>query len=162
MLELLVYLRANGFKTYICSGGGIDFMRVVSEKTYGIVPENVIGSNARDRFEKIDGKWQLMKTGEDLFNNDKTGKPVGIDLHIGRKPIFAAGNVRSGGDISMLTYCHSNQLPSLQMLVNHDDADREFAYSEKDSASLNAAREQGWHVVSMKSDWKQIFAFRKE
>jgi phosphoglycolate phosphatase-like HAD superfamily hydrolase len=162
MLELLAYLRGNGFKTYICSGGGIDFMRVVSETTYGISPENVIGSNARDRFEKIDGKWQLMKTGEDLFVNDKTGKPVGIDLHIGRKPIFAAGNVRSGGDISMLTYCHSNQLPSLQVLVNHDDADREFAYSEKDSASLNAAREQGWQVVSMKSDWKQIFSFREE
>ncbi len=162
MVELLAYLRSNGFETHICSGGGIDFLRVFSRPTYGINPANVIGSSTLDRFERIDGQWQLTKTRKGLFVNDKSGKPVGIELHIGRKPIFAAGNVRSGGDIAMLTYCHSHRLPSLQILVNHDDGDREFVYSEKDNASLNAAKEQGWHVVSMKSDWKQIFSFGDE
>ena len=158
MIELLVHLRANDFKTYICSGGGIDFMRVIAEQAYGIAPENVIGSNGRDVFTQVDGQWQLIKTADDLFNNDKAGKPVGIDLHIGRKPILAVGNVRSGGDIGMLTYCHSNPLPSLQILINHDDAQREYAYAEKDNASLNAAKAQGWHVVNMKADWKTIFS----
>ena len=158
MLELLAYLRANDFKTYIASGGGIDFMRVISEETYGIVPENVIGSNGRNVFKQVDGKWQLFKTAEHLNINDKTEKPVGIDLHIGRKPIFAAGNVRSGGDIGMLTYSHSNTLPSFQLLVNHDDDKREYAYAEKDNASLKQAKAQGWNVVNIKSDWKTIFS----
>jgi len=158
MVELLAYLRANDFKTYICSGGGIDFMRVISEETYGIVPENVIGSNGRNVFKQVDGKWQLIKTAEHLNINDKSEKPVGIDLHIGRKPIFAGGNVRSGGDIGMLTYCHSNTLPSFQLLVNHDDDEREYAYAEKDNASLKQAKAQGWNVVNIKSDWKTIFS----
>jgi len=160
MLELLQYLRANGFKTYICSGGGIDFMRVMAEDTYGVVPENVIGSNGRNIFKQIEGKWQLMKKADSIFKNDKEGKPEGIDLHIGRTPIFAAGNVRSGGDIAMLTYCQTNTLPSFQLMINHDDHEREFAYSEKDNASLNAAKENRWFVVNMKSDWKQIFSFQ--
>ena len=158
MVQLLEYLRANGFKTYICSGGGIDFMRVISEECYGIVPENVIGSNGQPEFKQIDGKWCLVKTANHLFNNDKLTKPVGIDLHIGRKPIFAGGNVRSGGDIGMLTYCHSNTLPSFQLLVNHDDDKREYAYAEKDNASLKQAKAQGWNVVNIKSDWKTIFS----
>ncbi|TWU31603.1 HAD family hydrolase [Novipirellula artificiosorum] len=158
MVELLAYLRANGFKTYICSGGGIDFMRAISEETYGIVPENVIGTNGRNVFKQVDGKWQLFKTADHLFFNDKATKPTGIDLHIGRKPIFAGGNVRSGGDIGMLTYCHSNTLPSFQLLVNHDDDEREYAYAEKDNASLKTAKAQGWHVLNMKSDWKTIFS----
>ena len=140
MVELLAYLRANGFKTYICSGGGIDFMRVISEETYGIVPENVIGTNGRNKFKQVDGQWQLFKTADHLFFNDKATKPTGIDLRIGRKPIFAGGNVRSGGDIGMLTYCHSNTLPSFQLLVNHDDDKREYAYAEKDNASLKQAK----------------------
>jgi hypothetical protein len=162
MVELLQYLRANDFKTYICSGGGIDFMRVIAPDMYGIVPENVIGSNARNVFQQVDGKWQLTKTAKDLFNNDKLGKPVGIDLHIGRVPIFSAGNVRTGGDIAHLTYCRSNTLPTLQLMLNHDDAEREYAYSEKDNASLKAAKQQGWHVVSIKDDWKRVFSFQSK
>jgi len=157
MVELLEYLRANGFKTYICSGGGIDFMRVISEDMYGIVPENVIGSNARNIYKQVDGQWQLMKTAEQLFNNDKAGKPEGIDLHIGRTPIFSGGNVRTGGDIEMLEYCASNTLPNFQLLINHDDDVREYAYSEKDNASINAANKGGWHVVNMKGEWNVIF-----
>jgi len=162
MVELLDYLRANGFKTYICSGGGIHFMRVISEEAYGIVPENVIGSHGKAAFELRDGKWAIVKKPEIGLINDRAGKPVGIDLHIGRKPILAAGNVRSGGDIAMLAYCQSNKRPSLQLLINHDDAEREFAYREKDNASLNAARKHGWVVVSMKRDWKRMFSFDKE
>ena len=159
MLELLRYLRANGFKTYICSGGGIDFMRVFAEDTYGIVPENVIGSFAVNTFEQVDGKWTIIKDKKNLFINDGLGKPVGIDRQIGRIPIFACGNVRSGGDIGQLTYSHTNPLPNFQLLINHDDDVREFAYAEKDNASLNAAKEQGWQVVSMKKDWKRVFPF---
>jgi len=159
MLELLGYLRANGFKTYICSGGGIDFMRVFAEDTYGIVPENVIGSFSMNTFEQVDGKWQIIKDKKNLFINDGLTKPVGIDRQIGRIPIFACGNVRSGGDIGQLTYSHTNPLPNFQLLINHDDDVREFAYSEKDNASLNAAQKGGWQVVSMKKDWKRIFPF---
>jgi len=159
MLELLEYLRSNGFKTYICSGGGIDFMRVIAGNTYGVVPENIIGSSGRNVFREVNGKWQLMKTSDHFFKDDKEGKPEGIDLHVGRIPIFAGGNVRNGGDIAMLTYCQMNTLPSFQLLVNHDDDVREFAYAEKDNASLNEAKAGGWHVVSMKNDWKKIFSF---
>jgi len=124
MLELLDYLCRNGFKIYICSGGSIHLVRVISEEVYGIVPENVIGSHGKAAFELRDEKWAIVKKPEIGLINDMTGKPVGINLHIGRKPILAAGNVRSGGDIVMLTYCRSNTLPSLQILVNHDDAKR--------------------------------------
>ena len=159
MIDLLRYLRANGFKNYICSGGGIDFMRVFAEETYGIVPENVIGSFAMNKFEQVDGKWKIIKDNKNLFINDGLTKPVGIDQKIGRIPIFVAGNVRSGGDIGQLTYSHTNELPNFQLLINHDDDVREFAYSEKDNASLNAAQKGGWQVVSMKTDWKRIFPF---
>jgi len=159
MLELLDFLRANGFKTYICSGGGIDFMRVVSEDIYRIVPEQVIGSNGRNVFKEVQGRWQLVKTADQIFKNDKEGKPEGIDLHVGRVPIFAAGNVRSGGDIAMLTFSRTNPLPSFQLLINHDDGEREFAYAEKNNTSLEAARQGDWHVVSMKDDWKAIFPY---
>ncbi len=157
MLELLRYLRANGFKTYICSGGGKAFMRVFTESTYGVVPENVIGSFAMNSFEQMDGTWKIVKKAENLFVNDGLTKPAGIEQQIGRIPIFVGGNVRTGGDIGQLTYGHSNELPNFQLLINHDDDEREFAYSEDDNASLNAADEQGWHVVSMKNDWKRIF-----
>jgi hypothetical protein len=161
MLELLRYLRTNGFKTYICSGGGVAFMRVFSEDTYGVVPENVIGSFAMNTFKQVDGRWQIVKDKQNLFINDGLTKPVGIDQKIGRVPIFVGGNVRTGGDIGQLTYSHTNPLPNFQLLINHDDDVREFAYSEKDNASLNAAKKGGWHVVSMKNDWKHIFAFEK-
>lgn len=162
MLELLAYLRAKGFKTYIVSGGGIHFMRTIAEETYGVDPENVIGSHGKTAFEKRGESWELVKKPEIAFVNDKRGKPVAIDLHIGRKPIFAAGNVRSGGDIAMLTYCQTNKLPTLQILVNHDDPNREFQYSETNNASLNAARKNGWAVVSIKKDWKRVFPFGKQ
>lgn len=161
MLELLEYLRENDFKTYICSGGGIDFMRVKTEEMYGIVPENVIGSFAMNSFEQVDGQWKIVKGDNNLFVNDGLTKPVGIERHIGRIPIFVAGNVRSGGDIGQLSYSMTHSLPNFQLLINHDDEVREFAYSEKDSASLQAAKEGEWHVVSMKKDWLKIFAFDK-
>lgn len=159
MLELLVYLRANDFKTYICSGGGIDFMRVISEPTYGIVPENVIGSFAMNAFKQMDGDWVIVKEGKGIFICDKDTKPVGIDQHIGRIPIFVAGNVRTGGDIGQLTYSSTNPLANFQLLVNHNDSIREFAYSEKNNESLDAAKAGNWHVVSMKDDWLTIFPF---
>ena len=159
MLELLQYLRKNEFKTYICSGGGNSLMRVFAEDVYGIVPENVIGTFAMNTFEQVDGKWQIVKGTKNFFMNDKDTKPATIDQRIGRIPIFVGGNVRSGGDIGQLTYSQTNTLPNFQLIVNHDDDVREFAYAEKDNASLNAAQEGGWHVVSMKNDWKKIFPF---
>ena len=161
MLELLIYLRANEFKTYICSGGGLDFMRVISEPTYGIVPENVIGSFAMNSFKEVDGKWEIVKEGKGLFICDKNTKPTAIDQHIGRIPIFVAGNVRTGGDIGQLTYSGTNSLPNFQLLINHNDSIREFAYSEENSESLNAAKAGNWHVVSMKDDWLSIFPFKE-
>lgn len=159
MLELLQYLRENDFKTYICSGGGNDFMRVIAEDTYGIVPENVIGSFTMNTFKQVDGSWKIVKDDKNFFNNDKDTKPAAIELRIGRIPIFVAGNVRTGGDIGQLTYSMTNSLPNFQLLINHDDEIREFAYAEKNNASLNAAKEGGWHVVSMKNDWLKIFPF---
>ena len=116
-------------------------MRAVSQEIYGIPPEQVIGSAGVLEYQEKDGKAVLVKTPKLLSFNDKQGKPAGIELHIGRVPIFAAGNVRTGGDIAMLRYSQSGKHPSLQLLVNHDDADREFAYAEKDGASLKAAKE---------------------
>lgn len=158
MLELLQYLRHNGFQTWISSGGGIDFMRVFSEEVYGIPPERVIGSSLEEKFEKRGGRDVLWREPRVDHLNDKEGKPVGNDLHIGRSPVFVAGNVRSGGDIAMLSASHQRRGPSFQLLINHDDAAREFAYQEKDGASLRAAKEGGWNVVSMRDDWKSIFS----
>jgi len=134
-------------------------MRVFTEETYGVVPENVIGSFAMNSFQQVDGKWKIVKKAENLFVNDGLTKPAGIEQQIGRIPIFVGGNVRTGGDIGQLTYSHTNELPNFQLLINHDDNVREFAYSEDDNASLNAARDQGWHVVSMKNDWTRVFPF---
>ncbi len=161
MLELLQYLRDNNFKTYICSGGGNSFMRVFADDVYGIVPENVIGTFAMNTFEQVDGEWVIVKGKENIFMNDKATKPATIEQRIGRIPIFVGGNVRSGGDIGQLTYSQTNTLPNFQLLVNHDDDVREFAYAEKDNKSLNAAQEGNWHVVSMKNDWMKIFPFDK-
>jgi phosphoserine phosphatase len=160
MLELLQYLRDNEFKTYICSGGGNDFMRVFAEDLYGIGPENVIGTFAMNSFEQVDGSWKILKRSDNFFMNDGLTKPAAIEQRIGRIPIFVAGNVRSGGDIGQLTYSMTNKLPNFQLLVNHDDDIREFAYSEKNNASLNAASEGKWQVVSMKNDWLTIFSFK--
>ena len=162
MIELLAYLRANGFKTFIVSGGGIEFMRPWTEGVYGIPPEQVVGSSGKTKYEMRDGQPVLVKLPEINFIDDKEGKPVGINQHIGRKPILSAGNVFSGGDIAMLRYCQSHPGATLQLMVNHDDAVREFAYAEPDGASLKAAAANGWTVVNMKNDWKTVFAFEKK
>jgi hypothetical protein len=157
MVELLAYLRSKGFQTWLCSGGTQEFMRVFAGPLYGIPPERVIGTEVNLRFETRDSKGVLMREPGIAALNDKDGKPVGINRQIGARPIFAAGNVRSGGDIAMLSYSRSAVGPTFQLLINHDDDKREFAYQEKDGASLKAAREQGWSVVSMKRDWKKVF-----
>lgn len=157
MIELLEYLRDNQFQTWICSGGGIDFMRVVSQSLYGIPPEQVIGSSGKEEFIERDGKYVIWRLPEILRINDQADKPIGIDLHIGKRPVFAAGNERTGGDIAMLTYSQGRSGASFQLLINHDDAQREFAYQEPDNASLNAAEANGWQVVSIKNDWKTVF-----
>ena len=162
MLELLVYLRANGFKTWIVSGGGIEFMRPWTERVYGIPPEQVVGSSIKTKFELRDGKPVLMRLPEVNFIDDKAGKPVGINQHIGRRPIAAFGN--SDGDFQMLEWTTSGPGPRFGMIVHHDDAQREWAYDRKSSIGkldrgLDEAAKRGWLVVSMKRDWKCIFPF---
>jgi phosphoserine phosphatase len=158
MLELLAYLRAYGFRTWLCSGGTTDFMRIFSQDVYGIPAEQVIGSELK-RETRFEGPrmviWRLPEI-ETL--DDEHMKPVNIDRHIGVRPLLAAGNVRSGGDVAQLQYSRGRAGPSLQLLINHDDATREFAYMERDSASLKAARTYGFVVVSMRRDWKTVFA----
>jgi hypothetical protein len=158
MRELIAYLQKNDFQTWICSGGGTDFVRLISEPMYGISPQNVIGSSLKKEFMEKDGQWVLWRTDKLNSFNDKSEKPVNIDLHIGQRPILAAGNVRNGGDIAMLNYSQGGKQKSLQLLINHDDAGREFAYAEMDNASLKAAQKNDWQVISMKKDWKRIFA----
>jgi len=163
MLELLAYLRANGFKTFIVSGGGIEFMRPWTEKIYGIPPEQVVGSSIKTKFELRDGKPVLVRLPEINFIDDGPGKPAGINSHIGRRPIAAFGN--SDGDRQMLEWTAAGSGARLMMLVHHDDAIREFDYGAKSligtfSDSLMAeANQSGWTVISMKNDWKRIFPF---
>ena len=166
MVELLAYLRANGFKTFIVSGGGIEFMRPWTEAVYGIPPEQVVGSSIKTQYEMKDGKPVLMRLPAVDFIDDKAGKPVGINSHIGRRPILAFGN--STGDQQMLEYTQGGAGPRLMALVHHDDALREFAYGPDSpigtfSVALMAqAKERKWNVISMKDDWKTIFAFEKQ
>jgi phosphoglycolate phosphatase-like HAD superfamily hydrolase len=165
MLELLDYLSANDFKTFIVSGGGIDFMRVFSEKVYGIPPEQVIGTMIDAKFEMRDGVPTIVKTGNLILMDDKVGKPVGIYRHIGRRPIFAAGN--SDGDLQMLQYTtiardRNDTTPRFGMIVHHTDADREWAYDRQShigqlDKALDEASQRGWVVVDMKADWSQIY-----
>jgi phosphoglycolate phosphatase-like HAD superfamily hydrolase len=162
MLELLAYLRANGFKTFIVSGGGIDFMRVFAEQVYGIPPEQVVGSSGKLNFELRDGKPILMKMPALNFNDDKTGKPVGIQMHIGQQPIAAFGN--SDGDLQMLEWARGGGGVRFALIVHHTDAEREWAYDRNSSIgrldkALDVAKAEGWTVVDMKSDWKTIFPF---
>jgi phosphoglycolate phosphatase-like HAD superfamily hydrolase len=163
MVELLAYLRANGFKTFIVSGGGIEFMRPWTEKVYGIPPEQVVGSSIKTKYEMRDGKPVLMRLPEMNFIDDKTGKPVGINSHIGRRPIAAFGN--SDGDQQMLEWTQAGDGARLMMLVHHDDAVREFAYGAESKigtfsdALMAEAKKNGWTVISMKNDWKTIFPF---
>jgi hypothetical protein len=160
MIELLAYLRANGFKTFIVSGGGIEFMRPWVEEAYGIPPEQVVGSSIETKFELRDGKPVLVRLPKIDFIDDKAGKPVGINSHIGRRPILAFGN--SDGDQQMLEWTAAGSGSRFMALVHHDDAEREWAYDRKSlvgqlDKAWDEAVARGWTVVSMKDDWNQIF-----
>jgi hypothetical protein len=160
MLELLDYLRANGFKTFIVSGGGIEFMRPWTEEVYGIPPEQVVGSSIKTAYEVRDGEPVLVRKPELDFIDDKDGKPVGINSHIGRRPIAAFGN--SDGDFQMLEWTTAGDGARLGVLIHHTDADREWAY-DRDShigrldRGLDEAADRGWVVVNMKEDWSAIY-----
>ncbi len=156
-LELLSYLKANDFTTYICSGGTQEFMRPISEKYYGIPAEHVIGSQFKYAYVDSAGINDIVRKPGLVNINDKQTKPVNIQYAIGKRPVFAAGNERSGGDVYMLRFCQGNKYANFQLLINHDDKIREFEYAEKDNRSLGDAQKYGWHVVSMKNDWKTIF-----
>ena len=165
MLELVAYLRANSFKTFIVSGGGIDFMRPWTERVYGIPPENVVGSSGKVRFELRNGKPVLVRLPEIDFINDGPGKPVGIHEHIGRRPIAAFGN--SDGDLQMLQYTMGGSGARFALIVHHTDAEREWAYDRKSAIgqldkALDEAQAKGWTVVDMKNDWKTIFPFGRK
>jgi hypothetical protein len=160
MLELLDYLRANGFKTYIVSGGGIDFMRPWTEEVYGVPSEQVIGSSGIVKFEMRDGNPVLVKLPEINFIDDKEGKPVGIHQFIGKRPIAAFGN--SDGDLQMLQWTAAGEGKKLMVYIHHTDAEREWAYDRQSSIGrldkgLDEANEKGWVVVDMKNDWKIIY-----
>jgi hypothetical protein len=160
MKEVLAYLRANGFKTFIVSGGGIEFMRPWTERVYGVPPEQVVGSSGGLKYELRDGQPVLVKLPSVMLNNDKEGKPVGIQRHIGRRPLAAFGN--SDGDFEMLEWTTSAPGARLGLIVHHDDAEREFAYDRKShigklDRGLNKAGARGWTLVSMKNDWNTIF-----
>ena len=160
MLEVLAYLRANGFKTFIVSGGGIDFMRPWTEAVYGIPPEQVVGSSIKTKLEVRDGKPVLVRLAELNFLDDKGGKPVGINEHIGRRPIAAFGN--SDGDLPMLQWTAAGPGARFCLYVHHTDAAREWAYDRQSHVGtldkgLDEANAQGWTVVSMKDDWKQVY-----
>jgi len=162
MLELLAYLRANGFKTFIVSGGGIDFMRVFAERVYGIPPEQIVGSSGKLGFELRDGKPVLMKLPELNFIDDKAGKPVQIQMHIGRRPIAAFGN--SDGDLQMLEWAKGGGGVRLALIVHHTDAEREWAYDRNSSIgrldkALDTAQAEGWTIVDIKNDWNTVFPF---
>lgn len=159
MLELLAHLRANGFKTFIVSGGGIEFMRPWAEKTYGVPPEQVIGSSIKTKYEVRDGNPVIIKLPDLNFIDDKEGKPVGIQQHIGRRPVMAFGN--SDGDFQMLEWTTSGKGPRFGLIVHHDDAAREWAYDREShigklARGLDEGPQRGWTIVSMKDDWKTI------
>jgi phosphoglycolate phosphatase-like HAD superfamily hydrolase len=171
MLEVLKYFRSSGFKTYIVTGGGQDFVRVYAEKVYGIPPEQVVGTAGGTKYGYAkDGRPELMKEPKLLLNDNNAGKPEGIHLMIGRRPYAAFGN--STGDREMLEYTGAGDGAHLMMLVLHDDATREYAYGPAEGladtrvgtftpALYDEAKKRGWFVISMKSDWKRVFAFEK-
>ncbi len=164
MLELRDYLQANGFKTFIVSGGGVEFMRPWVEKVYGIPPEQVVGSSGKTQFKLNDGKPVIEKLAEVEFIDDGPGKPVGINRFIGRRPIFAAGN--SDGDLQMLQWTTLADGPRMGIIVHHTDAEREWAYDRQShfgklDKALDEAPKRGWLVVDMKKDWSVIYPFQK-
>ncbi len=162
MLEVLSHLRANGFKTFIVSGGGVDFMRPWTERVYGIPPEQVVGSMGKLEFQIREGKPVLMRLPQVDHIDDGPGKPVGIQKFIGRRPIAAFGN--SDGDLQMLQYTAAGSGPRLALIVHHTDADREWAYDRQSSIgkldkALDEAKAKGWILADMKRDWKKVFSF---
>ncbi len=165
MLEVLAYLRANGFKTFIVSGGGIDFLRLFAEEVYGIPPEQVVGTSMQASYEVRDGVPTIVKQPELDFLDDGAGKPVAIHLHIGRRPIAAFGN--SDGDFQMIEWTTAGPGARLGVLVHHDDAEREWAY-DRDShigrlvRGLDESAERGWVLVGMKDDWKSVFPSKRD
>ena len=160
-LELLRYLRSQGFKTFIVSGGGVEFMRVFAEKTYGIPPEQVVGSSGVVTYRlDTSGRPELFKQAKTEFVDDGPGKPVGINRFIGRRPILAFGN--SDGDLQMLQYTAAGSGPRLALIIHHTDAEREWAYDRgspigKLDKALDEGRTKGWTIVDMKADWKTVF-----
>lgn len=164
MLELLAYLRASGFKTYIVSGGGLDFMRVFTGRLYGVVPEQVVGTSLMSKYEVRDGKPVLFREPKRFFLDDGPGKAVGIHRHIGRRPVMAFGN--SDGDFEMLQWTTSAPGPRFGLIVRHTDGVREWAYDRKSPVgrlerALDEAPKAGWHVVDMAKDWRVIYPFEK-
>ncbi|AYC33060.1 haloacid dehalogenase-like hydrolase [Pseudomonas cavernae] len=162
MLELLAYLRANGFKTYIVSGGDVTFMRAFAEEVYGIPPEQVIGTTFVTQFQNQDGKLSILRTPKLAHNDDGPGKPESIDSIIGRRPIFAFGN--SDGDLQMLQWTAAGSGKRFTGLVHHTDAKREWAYDRESKVgkldkALDQAKAEGWTVVDMAAEWRQVFPF---
>jgi len=162
MLELMDYLRDNDFRVYIASGGGIDFMRPWTSAVYGIPPERVIGSRIKKGLEERNGQWVIVREPAIEFINDKTGKPIGIDLHTGRRPIAAFGN--SDGDLAMLQWTTAGDGLRFALFVQHTDAEREWAYDRESSIGrldqgLTEARAKGWAIADMQRDWKVIYPF---
>jgi hypothetical protein len=154
-LELLQYLRTNGFAVFICTGGTVEFVRGISYQLYDVPKYQVIGTTFKYQYN--DSTKSIIREPALALINDKEGKPVGIQTHIGQRPVFACGNEGGEGDIAMLTFCQSSRYPSYQLLINHDDSTREFYYQEQSNASLNAAAKNNWHVVSMQQDWQRVF-----
>lgn len=157
MMELLRYLEANGFQTWLCSGSPLAYTRGLSQEVLGIPPERVMGSALQTRFEEREGKTVLAYTGKVEHVTDREGKPPVIHLALGRRPVFVAGNVGGVGDVAMMRYAMDRGGPSFALLINHDDPGREFAYAEKGGESLAAAARYHFHVVSMKNDWQTVF-----
>jgi hypothetical protein len=159
-LELLEYLRDNGFKTFIVSGGGIEFMRPWTERVYGVPPEQVVGSSIVTEFQIRDGKPVLVRQPRINFIDDKAGKPVGIHQHIGRRPILAFGN--ADADMQMIQYTKGGDGPRLGLFLHHTDGEREYAYDRKSHVGtldhvLDRAQAEDWIIVDMKRDWRRVF-----
>lgn len=164
MLELLAYLRANGYKTFVVSGGGVDFMRVWVEQAYGIPPYQVVGSSLNAKYDTSGAQPVLVKLPQLNFFDDKLGKPVGIHQHIGMRPVFTAGN--TDGDYGMLQYTTTGTGPRFGMIVHHTDSLREYAYDRQSALAkldkgLDDAAKYHWLIVDMKTDWKKIYPFDK-
>jgi phosphoserine phosphatase len=157
MLELLTFLRSNGFSTWICSGGSVDFIRLISMEMYGIPPEQIIGSRFESEFVEDGNEWTIKRKVKLASFNEKKEKPVNISNYIGKQPVFTCGNVKAGGDLAMFTYTQQQKRRTYIMMINHDDGINEFTYEDKAKESLKTAMENNWTVVSIKNDWLEIF-----